>query len=133
MARKSSSRMSKRGKGSTSFSTNQPVSTTAKPRSSGPAGKNGNWRAGIPMAGKGKSAGKHPAAKTPQTTQGGSTANMGDACPANGHNTPRGSYNQADAQRGMFAAGSTPLAKTGTRKGKVQANPAAQVTGPYGW
>lgn len=79
-------------------------------------------------------------------TQGGSLANMGDNCPTNGCNAPRGYYSISEANRGMLATGSTPLASTGTymkaprakntrraAKAKGSRSAAAAITGTYGF
>lgn len=130
-------RMSKRGKGKNSFATNQPVSTTA-PRAPGSQGQGGNWRAGIMSQGQvGRIHQPFQKLQGP-VRQGSSVANMGDQMSTKGHNVPRGYFSRKEASKGIFAAGSTPLSKTGTRKGKVagissKANAAAQITGPFGW
>jgi hypothetical protein len=121
-------RMAKKGTGKDAMSTNAPVSTTA-PRAKGPAGKGGNWRAGVPHTGQvgrlfstgGTNGTGRPA------TQGSSLANMGDGMTANGLNVPRGYFASNKSARGT-AAGSTPLAHTGSKKGKYY--PASRVTGP---
>lgn len=132
-------RMAKSGKGKTLFSNNASPSTTA-PRAPGPAGKGGNWRGGIPQFSqaygmKGMASGGQGSANTSHTrtpaTQGGSTANMGDATPTTGHNRPRGYGDGKNAKKGILATGSTPLSRTGSSNKKK--NPAAQVTGLFGF
>jgi len=125
-------KMVKPGKGKSTFASNSSTSNSA-PRAPGPAGKGGNWRAGIAQHGEASSTlgmASRPSSKSHIGTpavQGSSTANMGDNCSTRGHNAPRGFYAKNAAKKGILAGGSTPLAKTGTR------NPAAQVTGPYGF
>lgn len=119
-------KMSKKGSPKDSFTPKPPTSNTA------PRGK--SWRAGVPSRGKvGQITSGGGSRNMPDSAvQTGSCANMGDQCPANGHNVPRGFYAGQNVTKGILAGGgSTPLAHTGTKKGKV--NPAAQVTGNVGW
>jgi hypothetical protein len=126
-------KMAKVGKGKQGAFDNSGRTSNSAPRAKGPAGKGGNWRAGVPMhsvGGQG-SAGRQD---TGHAVQGSSTANMGDGSLANGHNVPRGYFATKNVARGAAAgSGSTPLAHTGTNKagkGKRKYNPASQVSGP---